>query len=34
MGTVFESFEKQAEENNFTIKMISVEKLLEAFKHI
>ena len=32
MGTVFESFEKQAEENNFTIKMISVEELLGAFK--
>lgn len=36
MGTVFESFKKQAEESNglFTIEMISVEELLEAFKHI
>lgn len=31
MGAVFNDFEKQAEENNFTIKMLTVEELLEAF---
>lgn len=34
IGSMLASFEKQAEQNNFTIKMISVEELLEAFKHI
>ena len=32
MATVFSSFEKQAQENDFMIKIISVEELLEAFK--
>jgi hypothetical protein len=32
MGAVFADFEKQAEENGFTIKMIDVADLLEAFK--
>lgn len=31
MGAIFDNFEKQAAENNFTIKMITVEELLEAF---
>lgn len=31
MGAVFEGFEKQAAENNFTIKMLTVEELLEVF---